>query len=97
MKPYYRNLYAMRVTKIVLSRFGVVACLLAVLRNMHLSTTQSYPWACLAVEILFLIWWLWGINANWVKVPAFAYAERLLESMENLPQSNKSVSDKTGG
>jgi len=35
--------------------------------------------------ILFLFWLL-VVNANWVKIPAFGYAERLFESVENLEQ-----------
>ncbi len=33
---------------------------------------------------LLVCFWSFFVNAKWVKVPAFAFAERLLESMENL-------------
>lgn len=40
-----------------------------------------------------LLFWIFIINSNWVKIPAFAYAERLLESigkMKEMPSiSNK--------
>lgn len=39
--------------------------------------------------VALMCWWCFLINANWVKVPAFAYAERLLESVENLKKEKK--------
>jgi len=88
---YCRNLYAMRVMGIILSACGVCSCLAAGLWTVHNGTPKIYPWVCLAVEVLFLVWWLVTITANWVKVPAFAYAERLLESTENLSPSRKAA------
>jgi hypothetical protein len=42
---------------------------------------------------MFLVWWLTTIRPAWVNVPAFAYAERLLERTEKLARSRTS---KTG-
>ena len=86
---YCRNLYAMRLMGATFSILGVGVCLAAGLWNLHVGVSKLYPWVCLATEILFLVWWLSTIKADWVKVPAFAYADRLLESIENLPQSKK--------
>ena len=41
------------------------------------------------ILILPLYYWLFIVNENWVKIPAFAYAERLVETIEeikNAPQ-----------
>lgn len=43
----------------------------------------------IGVLILPLFYWLFIVNENWVKIPAFAYAERLAETIEeikNAPQ-----------
>ena len=55
--------------------------------NTHVGDPKIYPWVCLAADLVFLAWWIFTIKSAWVKVPAFAYAERLLESIENVPQS----------
>ena len=37
------------------------------------------------ILVIFLLVWIFIISSNWVKIPAFAYAERLLETSEVLP------------
>ncbi len=81
---YCRNLLAMRLMGLILSVLGSVACLAAGLWNAHVGDSQIYPWVCLATDLMFLAWWIFTIKPDWVKVPAFAYAERLLESTENI-------------
>lgn len=94
---YCRNLYAMRTMGILFSFLGACACLAAGLWNLHVGEQKIYPWVCLAAEILFLAWWVTTIKADWIKVPAFSYAERLLESTENLPQSTRKAPVAAGG
>jgi hypothetical protein len=84
---YCRNLYAMRDMGITFSLLGLVASCAAGCWTVHVGEQKMYPWVCLAAEALFLVWWIFTIKASWVKVPAFAYAERLLESTENLTHS----------
>jgi hypothetical protein len=86
---FCRNLYAMRGVGITLSVLGILASFAAGVWSVHRSDPKVYPWACLIVEIMLLAWWLIAIRATWARVPAFAYAERLLESTEDLsrPQS----------
>ena len=38
-----------------------------------------------SVLLLLLVVWIFVITSSWVKIPAFAYAERLLETSEVLP------------
>jgi hypothetical protein len=86
---YCRNLYAMRVMGIMFSLLGLITSCAAGFWSVHMDDLKIYPWICLAAEILFLGWWIFTIKATWVKIPAFAYAERLLESTENLAQPRK--------
>lgn len=93
---YCRNLFAMRSTGLTFSVLGSVACFAAGLWNAHDGNAKMYPWVCLAADLVFLSWWTFTIKSEWVKVPAFAYAERLLESIENITQSKKTSQDKGG-
>jgi hypothetical protein len=81
---FCRNLYAMKPTGIVISSFGAIASLAAGWRVLSHGAAQLAPWSCAVINGLFLFWWLFTVNSEWVKIPAFAYAERLLESTENL-------------
>lgn len=55
-------------------------------------TTKSpdptlYPVEFIIAEgilLVILLFWVFIINKNWIKVPAFAYAERLLETVEEI-------------
>ena len=93
---YCRNLFAMRSMGLIFTLLGSVACLAAGLWNTHVGDPKIYPWVCLAADLVFLAWWIFTIKPAWVKVPAFAYAERLLESIENVPQSRGTRSAKGG-
>jgi hypothetical protein len=74
---------------IVLSGLGAAAAVAASLWNVHSGTPKVFPWVCFSADTLFLVWWIVFIRANRVKVPSFAYAERLLECTENLSPSRK--------
>jgi hypothetical protein len=91
---YCRNLYAMRVMGIGAAVLGSMACLAAGFWGVYIRDPKICPWACLAVDLLFVVWWIFTINPAWVKVPAFAYAERLLEGTENLARTRKSSQTK---
>jgi hypothetical protein len=91
---YCRNLFAMRSMGLVFSLLGSVACLAAALQNAHVGDGKIYPWVCLATDLVCFMWWMFTIKPDWVKIPAFAYAERLLESTENLADLKKAGSGK---
>ena len=67
-----------------LASLGLISSVAAVLWNFHVGKPQLYAYVCVAADILFLVWWIFYIKASWVRVPAFAYAERLLESRKTL-------------
>jgi len=79
---FCRNLYAMKTTGIIVAIFGFMACIAAAFWFIRSGTPKIAPWACSAINLLFLFWWFFVIKSEWVKVPAFAYAERLFESTE---------------
>jgi hypothetical protein len=79
---FCRNLFAMRSTGIIFSMLGIALCCCAGVWYVHTGRSNIAPWVCAGVDALLLFWWIFTINANWVKIPAFAYAERLFESVE---------------
>ena len=86
---FCRNLYAMKSIGILVSLLSIAASSFSGYLSFHASTPQLAPWACALISALFLHWWIFTINGEWVKVPAFAYAERLLESTENLTRPSR--------
>lgn len=92
---FCRNLYAMRITGIVVASLGIVVSCSAGIWLVKSGTPKAAPWVCAVGGIALLAWWITSVTASWVKVPAFAYAERLLESTEKLSRS-KSASVKKG-
>jgi hypothetical protein len=79
---FCRNLYAMKPTGIILAIFGFMASIATAFWFIHSGTPKIAPWVCSAINLFFLFWWIFVIKSEWVKVPAFAYAERLFESTE---------------
>lgn len=79
---FCRNLLAMRPTGITICVVGVVTSCAAGLWFIHLGEVQLRPWVCTGASALFLFWWIFTIKAAWVRIPTFAYAERLFESTE---------------
>lgn len=91
---FCRNLYAMRVLGIGASSLGVLASTGAGIWFLRNATLQPMPWVCAGICATFLFWWAFVVKSSWVKVPAFAYAERLLESVEKLPTGVKKTKSK---
>jgi hypothetical protein len=78
---FSRNLFAMRPIGIAVSTAGLVASAAA---SRYAPTSsgeiQILPYVSSAACLLLLLCWLFVVRADWVKVAAVAYAERLLES-----------------
>lgn len=90
---YCRNLFAMKPTGLAVA---LIACALSCLsgyRHFHSENPLLAPWACSAICAAFILWWLFVVKAEWVRIPAFAYAERLLESIENLGRARSATSE----
>ncbi len=83
---FRRNLWGMRPIGVTLALLGLVT--VAVIPWIDPSARANPrlgPVAVVeAVNVLLLLGWLFVINAAWVRIPAEAYAERLLEACERL-------------
>lgn len=86
---FCRNLYAMKATGTTITILGLAASILSGLWFIHVGGPQIRSWVCAAVCALFLLCWIFKIKSSWVKIPAFAYAERLFESTETTPRARK--------
>jgi hypothetical protein len=92
---FCRNLYAMRTVGIVLSTAGALASFTAGWWFASRSTATPIPWVCAAACCLLLWCWLARINAAWVRVPAFAYAQRLFETTESSTRARATTTTAT--
>lgn len=84
---FRRNLLAMKPGGIVLSSAGAFSSILAAIVGIKGNAVDSVG-SCVVVAFLnvtMLTWWCLRINSDWVRVAAFAYAERLLGSCDSLP------------
>lgn len=91
---YCRNLYGMKGLGITLSLLGCLVSASAGAWYMRQETPQIAPWACTIASAMFLFWWVFAVKAEWVRVPAQAYADRLFESIETLSKAKTIKTDK---
>ena len=84
---FRRNLLAMKPAGIVLSLAGAISSLLATVVGMKGDAFNPPPVPLVAaiLNATMLTWWFLRINSEWVRVAAFAYAERLLGSCDSIP------------
>jgi len=82
---FRRNLWGMKPIGITVSLLGVVAIGVLIGINFFNKSQISTPVAIYGLANTFLLlFWLFVFTPSWVKIPADAYAERLLEACENL-------------
>ena len=84
---FRRNLLAMKPAGILLCVAGAISSITATIVGMKGSAVDSEA-SSLVIAFLnaaLLTWWCLRINSQWVRVAAFAYAERLLGSCDSLP------------
>lgn len=86
---FCRNLYAMRGLGITVSILGAIAGSAAGIWFIHNNNAQIAPWVCASLSSFMCVLWVFVVKSSWVKMPAFAYAERLLESTESPSRSQK--------
>lgn len=82
---FRRNLWALKPFGIPSSIVGIASCSLAVILRGH-RTASGLLLAIvgIAIGVLLFVLWLAVFSPNWVRIPADAYAERLLGSLDNL-------------
>ncbi len=84
---FRRNLWGMKAYSLTLIFVLMVATFLYYNISFHTFDIFLYPMEFIIAEILLLIillLWIFIITRNWIKLPAFAYAERLLEASEEI-------------
>lgn len=80
-----RNLLGMKPAGISLSIAGLVAAMLATILGTKDGQLPAFPALATLANAFMLTFWLVRITPEWVRVPAFAYAERLLAACDSLP------------
>ena len=93
---FRRNLLAMKPAGVALSLAGTISSLFAAIVGIKSGTFEPppLPFVVAILNAVMLTWWCLRINSEWVRVGAFAYAERLLgscDSMSGVTSPPKSV------
>jgi hypothetical protein len=84
---FRRNLWGLKLYGLLLTVLLLIANYVFWLSRLNTPNFLSYPNSFIYSEIaLFamLIFWIVKVTPNWIKIPAFSYAERLYESLENM-------------
>jgi len=82
---FRRNLWGFSPIGIPSSLIGVVSCGIASVHRLHENASSlllAIIGTVISAGLLFL--WFFVLNPEWVRIPAEAYAERLLGSLDNL-------------
>jgi len=84
---FRRNLLAMKPAGIFMSLAGTMSGLVATVVGMNgiSASPPPAPFVAAILNATMLTWWCLRINPEWVRVAAFAYAERLLGACDSLP------------
>ncbi len=82
---FRRNLWGMRRAGILISLIGTLIAAVGLLTVLAAKNSTAIAWlTVLILNATFLAWWSLRINADWVFIPAKAYAERLMEVLDAL-------------
>jgi hypothetical protein len=91
---FRRNLWGMKPVGIFLALLGIASALVRLWLDWR-TDGRFTTWPCIigVVNFAILIFWVIWVTRNWVRITADAYAERLLESCEQLkpPLEEKKV------
>lgn len=88
---FRRNLWGMKPSGIVLCVLGTAGSVIAAAVQWG-DAVPGLAVVAAALSLVFLVWWVFRINPDWVRMAADAYAERLLCACDSLPEK----CDKTG-
>ena len=89
---FRRNLWGMRPAGIGLSIVAVSASILAAIINTVEGAPPVVASVATVINGFMLVWWCLRINTEWIRIPAFGYAERLLSSCDALRPAESSTS-----
>ena len=79
---FRRNLWGMKPLGLLIAIAGLAAVIALFL--LKGGSVPNLAIACGIINLLLLLGWIFWFTPKWVRIPAQAYAERLLESCENL-------------
>lgn len=79
---FRRNLWALKPFGIATSLLGITSLFMPAF-VANLATPTILIWCSTIVSLFLFTVWLIAINPNWVKTTAYAYAERLLGSVDS--------------
>ena len=78
---FRRNLWGIKSIGILLVITSILIIIIHSYLNNQFLEASNYPlWVSLTMLIILLLFWVFIVSKNWIKVVAFAYAERLIES-----------------
>lgn len=80
---FRRNLWGLRIFSIILILLCIIGNYIITRSLNPIEYSLTFKVSEIALLGLLLIW-IFIVNRDWVKIPAFAYAERLLETIDSL-------------
>jgi hypothetical protein len=81
---FRRNLHAMRAAGTFIALLATIAAGLAAVMRVASNGDALIAWICTSINAMLLSLWILRFNSKWVRLPAFAYAERILEASESI-------------
>ena len=81
---FCRNLFALRRLGITAALLGLLASAGAGWWSLKAGKLEYLPWGCALICGGLLLWWIFTVTSQWVKVPAMNYAHHLLEATEKI-------------
>lgn len=82
---FRRNLWGMKAWALIILVVCLIAhAMIATEKFTTLEALKVIDWLLLGTLVLISIFWLLVINMEWIKIPAFAYAERLHETIHEI-------------
>lgn len=81
---FCRNLLGLKWIGLTIAILGMAACLTAALMPTLSKSPPFMAWTLTVTSAVLLVGWIFWVRPGLVRVPAVAYAERLLESSETL-------------
>lgn len=89
---FRRNLWAMKPTGIAFGLAGLVVSGVAAIAGIKDGVVPAVPAAAVLIDALLLAFWMLRITPSWVRLTAFAYAERLLAVCDTIESRTAEVS-----
>lgn len=93
---FRRNTWGLKPYGIALAALGTAGAAVNLVRFLD-GTRASMACACTVVSLVLLLFWLFWVNPAWVRIPATAYAERLMEAALRMSKAEPKGSKKKSG